>query len=151
VPEIAFQWEPLDELLADPVVMPMIEQQHRALSSHKEPLDPDWDRMFEAEKQGGFRLWTARDGDTLAGFIQWQIFRPYGYRDVLFAWDCGHYLDAKYRSPWLWIKMWTTAGAALKELGVALARGHDNAAQPMPSAFKRLGYMPIGTLYERRL
>ncbi len=146
-----FSWEPLDELFADPAVMPMLERQWAELSSHGDPLDPDWERMIAGEEAGVFRVWTARDGGALAGFIQWQIFAPYGYKNTLFAWDCGHYLDDGYRSPWLWIKMWKTSEAALKVLGVKLIRGHDNSRQPMAAAFKRMGYTPIATIYQRAL
>lgn len=150
MPDPAFGWESLESVAADPHWRSLIEQQWRDLANIPDYPEPDYRQGFHWEKAGSYRIWTARQ-DQLVGFIQWQIIPPLGYRNRLWAFDCGHYVDPRSCDIWVWLAMWRSAEEALRALGVSVVRGHDNHKRPLKAAFRRLGYGPVSTYYQRVL
>lgn len=104
--------------------------------------------MRALEGAGIFRVWTARRRGRVIGFILFHIHPHLNYRHTLFAFDGGHYLDTTYRdNGWLGIKMWRSAIAALRDLGVRVVMAHDNSQRPLGPFFRRLGFEPRSTIY----
>ncbi len=149
--EVSFGWESAEAVAADPRFRDLIERQWRELSFLPDPPQPDYRRAFEMERAGSYRLWVGRESGEMVGFIQWQVVPPLGYRDTLWAFDCGHWLEPVENAIWTWVSMWRSAEAALRKRGVRVMRGHDNTKRPMAVAFKRLGFTPVATSYQKVL
>jgi Acetyltransferase (GNAT) family len=112
------------------------------------PLDLDLPLMRVLEQAGLFRVWTATENGRLVGFILFHIQPHLFHHRTLFAIDAGHYLDPSYRViSWTGIKMWRSAIAALKELGVKVIVSHDSPSRPLSAFFRRLGFVPRSTLF----
>jgi hypothetical protein len=97
------------------------------------------------------KVWTAHLGRDLAGFIQFQFLSPLGYPQSKWAVDVGWYFAPEKRNAWRALQMWRTAEDALRALGVEIVRAHDNQKRPLPALFKRLGFEPVSTMYQREL
>lgn len=147
--EIVFGWDTLEIVAADPRFRDLIERQWKELAQVDGYPCPDYKRGFAMEKAGHWKLWTGRQDDRLVGFIQWQILPPLGYRGMLWAFDCGHYIDPEIRDIFVALRMWREAEPALKALGVSMIRGHDNHRHPLGPFFKRLGYESVSTAYQK--
>lgn len=150
--EVEFGWQPLEDAIAEPGLRELVLSQWAELSHLPDiPLSPNFALMAQLEKSGHFKVWSAHNDGLLVGFIQFQIFDPLGYTGVTFACDCGWYLDPECKSPWIAGRMWREAESALKDLGVRVLRAHDNEKRPLTAFFRRLGYAPVATQYQKAL
>lgn len=146
---VTFGWERLEFLLKEPNIRDLIEAYWEELSPIKHiPLDMDWPRLLDLEAQGIYRVWSARVGGTLAGFVSFYVQPHVYYRTVLFAVDGGHFLAPAFRDKGMvgW-RMWRTLKSALKEEGVRVAMLHDNAKRPLMPFFLALGAEPLSTMW----
>jgi GNAT superfamily N-acetyltransferase len=124
------------------------------LSAHKDemPLDVDYQRLVNYNDQGIYRVWTARDGDTLVGYIAFYVFVPPHHRKSLIAVDDGYYLDPSYRRGWAGVRMWREALDALAQLAVIGVIGHhklhfQRQRGGIGAIFRRLGFEPTDELW----
>lgn len=149
-----YRWEALRTVLAEPNAADLIRAYHEELSPLRDAaeVDPDWDRLQRMEAEGIYRLWACRVDSTLAGFVSFMIAPHHNYRRILFALDMGHYLAPAYRNEpgMIGLRMWKTAEAALRELGVKTIMAHDGQRSLLPF-FLHLGYHPRATLYWKAL
>lgn len=146
----AFNWEPVESVLGDMGVREMILEQWEELAGNRGiPLDPDFGRMRLLEEAGMFKIWGARRDGLLVGFIEFSIIAPLHHRKTLYAFDGGHFVHPEFRSPFLWLAMWRSALAALRDIGVQMVVAHDNPRRPLDIAFERLGFTPGGRMYQR--
>ena len=124
--DLVFGWEPVARLLEEPNLDEMLRAHWEELSAHKEemPLDVDYQRLVDYDDQGIYRVWTARDGDTLVGYIAFYVYVPPHHRRTLIAVDDGYYLDPAHRRGWVGVRMWRAALDALAQLGVIGVIGH---------------------------
>jgi len=152
---IRCSWQPLAEVLAEPNAIDMIRDYWEELSPEKDsvPLDPDWGLLKRLECEGVYKIWTARVDGTLAGFISFFIQPHHNYKSTLMGFDAGHFLSPAYRnSPGrVGFKMWRTAEAGLRAIGVAQVMIHDNAARPLLPFFLGMGYTPRSVIYWKSL
>lgn len=150
----SFGWESLETILAEPNVRELLTSYWRELSPVKHlPLDIDWPRLLEWERQFLFRVWVARVDGTLAGFITFLVQTHFLMKTTLVAVDHGHYLAPAFRNSnarvgW---RMWSSAKAALIEQGVKVIYAHDNARRPLMPFFLALGFEPLSTMWIGRL
>ncbi len=146
----SYRWEPLAAILTEPNVRELIEAYWTELSPIKDlPVDIDWDRLVEWERQFIFRVWVARVDGTMAGFITFLVQPHFLHKNTLFALDHGHFLGHAFRDTGerVGARMWWTARAALKELGVDVAFLHDNALRPLSPFFLGLGARPFSAMW----
>ena len=142
-----FSWESLETILAEPNIRELLVSYWEELSPVKHlPLDPDWARLFDWERQSIFRVWCARVDGTLAGFITWVIQPHFLHRNTVFAVDHGHYLAPAFRDiagAMIGMRMWRSTKIALKESGCEFAMIHDNALRPLSPFFLAIGARPF--------
>jgi len=147
---IACSWENLETILAEPNIRELLVGYWEELSPVKHlPLDPDWARLLDWERQFLYRVWVARVDGTMAGFITWLIQPHFLHRNTLFGVDQGHYLAPAFRdtSSMVGMRMWRSAKRALKELGVEVVFTHDNALRPLSPFFLAIGARPFSAMW----
>jgi len=139
-------------VLAEPNAADMIRSYVEELSPLDEPADPDWQKLFELETEGAYRIWACYVDSTLAGYIAFQISPHHNYKGLLLAMDMGHYLSPPYRNTpgRIGLKMWKSAEVALRKLGVYYIMAHGGQRSLLPF-FLHLGYNPMATLYMKVL
>ena len=151
---LVFGWEPVARLLEEPNLDEMLRAHWEELSAHKEemPLDVDYQRLVDYDDQGIYRVWTARDDDTLVGYIAFYVYVPPHHRRTLIAVDDGYYLDPAHRRGWTGVRMWRSALDALAQLGVIGVIGHhklhfQKRRGGIGAIFRRLGFEPTDELW----
>jgi GNAT superfamily N-acetyltransferase len=151
---LVFAWEPVSRLLDEPNLDEMLRAHWEELSAHKDemPLDVDYQRLVDYNDQNIYRVWTARDGDTLVGYIAFYVFVPPHHRRTVIAVDDGYYLEPAYRLGWNGVRMWRGALDALAEMGVIGVIGHDKLhfqrqRGGIGAIFRRLGFEPTDRLW----
>jgi GNAT superfamily N-acetyltransferase len=119
---ITYRWEPCRKLFAEPNLRDLLAAHYQELAVPGDgplvPLDPDFNRYIQLEDLKLFRVWTARDGKTLVGYIAWYIHPHLHHRGRLCAIDELYWLAPEYRRGLIGYRLFSTAIAALKELGV---------------------------------
>ena len=151
---VSFGWEKLARLLDEPNAMDMIRDQHAETGSHHAdaPLDIDWAEKMRMEEAGRYRVWAARSGDTLAGFIAWHIIPHLNHRSTLFAITDVHCLAPAFRDKdRLGLRMWRSCEPALRDLGVKIVMPHDDIERSLLPFFLALGYRPMMTIFSKVL
>lgn len=149
-PRIRCGWEGVSDLLREPGTRELLIEYWTELSPVKDVarLDPDFEQMTALEEAGRFRVWACRVDGALAGFVSFHVVTHQNYRGTLFAIDGGHYLNPAFRGNGrVGYRMWRSATAALKELGVRIVLAHDNAARPLIPFFLGLGFEPRSVVY----
>lgn len=153
-----FQWEPLAKLLREPNVNDLLLEHWHELGVHKDvmPLDPDYELMLNAEEAGLFKVWTARENDTLIGYVAFWIRPHVHYRSTQTAIEDLFLLTASHRKGWTGVKLWKTALEALREHGVKRVITHskchfEHERGGLAKFFQRLGFTQMDQLYSRML
>ena len=155
---ISFQFEPARRVMADPDFTPLMLDHWEELGVHKDqmPLDPDWDEYMAADDKGYFRIWTARDGTMLVGYLGFWI-RPHAhYRSTLTAVEDLYMLSPAYRKGMTGYRMFSTAIEALRERGVKRAFFHDKVhfetqRGGVGKLLRRMGFIHTDNLYSMML
>jgi len=148
--KVTFGWEPLETILAEPNIRDLLTSYWEELSPVKHlPLDVDWPRLLDWERQFIYRVFVARVNGTLAGFISFIVQPHFLHRNTLFAVDQGHYLAPAFRDTgeMVGIRMWRAAKAALIEEGVEVAFLHDNALRPLSPFLLAIGARPFSAMW----
>lgn len=154
--ELTFGWEPCRRLFEDPATPDLLREHWNELAVHKAqmPLDPDFGRFAELEDLGLFRIWAARDDKNLAGYIGWFTQPHLHYKSTLTAVEDLFLLSAPYRRGLNGYRMFTTALAALRELGVKRVmlntKVHFEAERGgLGKLFSRLGFVHTDEVWSR--
>lgn len=155
---LRFQWEPLKKLVKEPNLQELLREHWEDLAIHKDQmiLDPDWDRYFAIEGAGFYRVWAARDGATLAGYVGWFLQPHIHYKSTRLAMEDLYLLSTPYRKGLAGVRMFKTALDALKELGVERVIVHSKVHYQaerggLGPLFKRLGFVHMDELWSRML
>ena len=156
---LTFGWEPMRDILAAPNIRDMLDEHWAELGVTKEddcPLDPDFERFIQLDDLGLLRVWAARDGKTLAGYLAWFIQPHIHYRSTLHAVEDLYLLSAPYRQGLNGYRFFTTAIDALRDLGVKRCIVHSKVHfEPerggLVQFFARLGFVHTDNLYIRIL
>lgn len=114
------------------------------------PLDPDWERYMALDASGNLIVFTARIGQTLAGYI-FNIVGPHlHYRSTPHAEIEMFWLDPVYRGGFFPVRWFRGNDTMLRELGVmrvhVAVKNHFMAGRA-GSIFRRLGYLPKETVW----
>ena len=77
----------------------LIELHYAEISTHKhiKKLNPDWERFVDLEEQGISRVLTARDGDTLVGYLITFTLPHIHFKDCVMSHNDAVYLHPEYR------------------------------------------------------
>lgn len=124
---LRFGWEKFRDLALEPNLSDLLKAHWAELAVHKDrmPLDPDFGRFQVLEDAGVLRVWTARDGKTLVGYMAWFIQPHIHYRSTLTATEDLFLLDPEYRRGLQGCRMFTTCFDALRDLGVKRVMVHS--------------------------
>lgn len=125
-----FGWEKLDDIVADPGFPDLVREHWEDLARDDEgPPRPDWDLYVDLERRGLYRVWTARDGKALAGYIAWFIQKHPHSRELVAVTDAlilaGAYRQTGKGLVSTGTRMWVACLAALRKLGVERALWHS--------------------------
>ena len=144
---LAFGWEPAKRVFAEPNLTDLLRAHYEELATNKDtvPLDPDFGFLIDQEAKGFYRIWTARDGKLLVGYIGWWVFPHPHYRSIMHARDDLYMLDPAYRSGFNGYRMFASAIDALRELGVKRCMMHSKVhfeaeRGGLRRLFRRLGF-----------
>jgi GNAT superfamily N-acetyltransferase len=160
---ITYQWEPLGKALREPNINDLLRAHWHELAVHKDDprmrLDPDYELMYNAEKVGMFKVWTARDramNGLLVGYIAFWIRPHVHYKTVRTAVEDLFFMSPNYRRGLVGYKLWATVIPALKEHGVHRIVTHsklhfEKDRGGLAKVFQRLGFEPMDMLYSRML
>jgi L-amino acid N-acyltransferase YncA len=155
---ITFGWEPCRVLFAEPNVTDLLQAHWDELAVNKTeaPLAPDWNKLIALEDQGLYRVWAARDGKTLVGYIGWWVYPHPHYRHTLHAIDDLYMLSPPYRRGLNGYRMFTTSIDALRELGVKRCMMHSKVhfqteRGGLRRLFERLGFTHTDELWVKIL
>ena len=147
---VSCRWEGLAAVLAEPNAADMIRDYVEELSPLRDvvPVNPDWPRLAALEAEGIYKLWACRVDGTLAGFVSFFVMPHHNYAGTLLACDAAHFLAPAFRDRGrIGYRMWRSAEAALRELGVRCIMAHDSAMRPLMPFFLALDFEPRGTLF----
>lgn len=155
---LVYGWEKFADLKDEPNLADLLRAHWNELGVHKNemPLDPDFARFQMLEEAGVFKVWTARSGRTLVGYIGWFIQPHMHYRTTLTAVDDLYLLDPEYRRGTAGTRMFTSAFAALRELGVKRIIVHDKVhfeaeRGGLGPFFRRLGFEHTDNIWSMML
>lgn len=141
---------PFAELIQAPGFLDLVRANYEELSLHKEdvPLFLDVPRILMLEANNIFRVWAARGGERVIGYIPWHIMPPINHGRTPTAYSGDHYLSPKYRnSEWLGVRMWRECLDALRLGGIMLVVTQDSVHRSMEPMFRRLGFELTGNHY----
>lgn len=151
------QWEPFSAIASE--ALPLLRRQDAEIGVHTDaiPLDPAWDRYFEYERCGILKIWTARHGDTMVGFVNCFLTTSLLCQSVLHGYAEHFYLAPEWRSGWTGRNMLRSCRKAMEALGAKVTRFHTNDTyEPDEHGRSRVGallradgYEPIVTIWER--
>jgi hypothetical protein len=151
---LTFGWESCAVLFKEPNVNDLLRAHwdELGLDHEKMPLDPDFNRYIALEALGIFRVWAARDGPTLVGYLAFQVIYNLHYKSTLHAMEDLFLLSAPYRKGLAGYRMFKGALDALKELGVKRVILHEKThfqqeRGGLGKLFGRLGFSHTDNLW----
>ncbi len=155
---LTFGWQPCRVLFDEPHLWDLLRAHWQELGAPagQATLDPDFARFVQLEDLGLFRVWAARDGATLAGYIGWFIQPHLHYRSTLYAVEDLFLLEASYRRGLNGYRMFTTAIDALRDLGVKRCIVHEKVhfeaeRGGLGRFFQRLGFRHTDNFWAKTL
>lgn len=145
---LKFGWDSVAKVISEPNWNDLVRSHWDELAVTKDdcPLDVDYDLALRLEAEGIFRIWTARDGKTLVGYIGWLIRPHFHYRSTLHATEDLYLLAPAYRQGSNGYRFFKSSIEALKPLGVKRVMLHRKIHQDgrggerQGKFFARLGF-----------
>lgn len=152
--DLTFQWERFCEIVDE--LVPLIAQYSE--ESGRRTVEPDFDRYFQYDAAGILYVWTARAGETLAGFAICLVTNDLLYATTKFAYAGPVYLARHYRKGMRGVRFINALESGLKRLGVQVLRASANLSpndytdgRRVEALYRRLGYQPVETALEKVL
>lgn len=148
---ITFQEEKLKDFLEE--LKPLLYDHWSEIAQDKEqvPLDPDYQKYFELEKQGILHTVTVRDGDTLIGYCLSFIVPHIHYKSTIMAMNDILYVKPSYRKGSIGIRLIKIVEEKLKERGVFKTIYHIKTNHDVGKLFEKLGYTFFEKMYGKVL
>jgi len=151
-PDLSHSLEPFAKIVRE---LPSLFERHwqeLALNKDTIPLEPNWDRYFELAATGALHVMTARSDGVLVGYI-FNIVGPHlHYRSTPHAQIEMFWLDPAYRGGTFALRWLKANEAEMKKLGakrIIVAVKNHYLAGRVGNIFRRLGYLPIETVYSK--
>lgn len=136
-----------------PEIKPLIGAHYREIARHQKviPLNPDYDRYLELEKNGNLHIVTARDGRELIGYFICILSYHIHYQDSLMAISDLIYVHPGYRRQFIGQDMIRYALPGLKERNVVKLVMNVKKDHDFGSMLEHLGFVQFETLYDLML
>ena len=125
-----------------------------ALYQNRVEFNPDFDYYFRSERNGNLILITARDGDTLVGYMaQIAGFHPH-YRTTVWANNDLFWMDPAYREGMTGVKLFIKMEECLRALGAKVnsfvPKDHfERERGGVDKILTRLGYEKVGSQMQK--
>lgn len=141
--------ETIDAVLGE--IRPLLESHWDEIAHFREfPLDPAWDEYRKAEDRGALRIFTARCGQTLVGYLIYVVGPGLHYQSTIQAVQDIYFVMPSCRGG-LGRRLLRFADASLKEEGVQVTYQHVKAKHNFGPLLERQGYELIDLIYGKRL
>lgn len=154
VNSLVFGWTPLAEIIASEGGLDLFQNHWREIALDKDtvPLDVDWRRYYAAEAEGLWRVFAARDGKRIVGYISWYIGPHVRYKSTTYCAADVFYLDPAYRKGTTGYRMIKAALEALpRPCKVLMTEKLHFKEGRVGRLFERLGLRPIEQVYSMTL
>lgn len=143
-----FQLQPVNAVLEE--MAPLAEKHWNEVAHYKDiPLSPNVEQYLKLEELGLLRVYTARDGDRLVGYLVFFINYHMHYMSSLQANQDVFFVDPEYRGFGSQFLMW--CHEQLKKEGVQVVSQHIKAKHNFGPMLERLGYELVDLIYLKRL
>lgn len=114
-------------------------------------LDMDWDLYAKLENLGLVKIFTARDGDALVGYL-WVIISPNLHsKGTYVASDDGFFVAKDYRGISVAKNLIKFTEACLKEDGFKVFHITGTEEKPIDPLMKRMGYHKVESKFQKVL
>jgi len=151
VSQVNYQQEFLDSVKDEALVL--IEDHFSEVYPAREvyDLEMDWDTYRKLEDLGMLKIFTARDGNTLVGYL-WVIVSPNIHSKGNYtACDDGLFVANSYRGRSVAVKLIKFVETCLREDGFKTFHLVGTAEKPIDSLVERMGYNKIETKFQKVL
>ena len=149
--QVNYQQEFLDSVKDEALVL--IEDHFSEVYPAREvyDLEMDWDTYAKLEDLGMLKIFTARDGSTLVGYL-WVIVSPNIHSKGNYtACDVGLFVANSYRGRSVAVKLIKFVETCLREDGFKTFHLVGTAEKPIDSLVERMGYNKIETKFQKVL
>ena len=132
--------------------MPMFRRHWMQAESHLQPdLDPDFVKINSAVLYGALRVYTARDGERIVGYLAFVIPDSHlHYRRARLAVQDAIYVDPAYRGR-ASIELIAFAEDDLRDAGIELVTQVEKVRAPFGKLLARMGYEHEENVWIKRL
>ena len=114
-------------------------------------LEMDWDTYAKLEELGMLKIFTARDGSALVGYL-WVIVSPNIHSKGNYtACDDGLFVASSHRGKSVAVKLIKFVEKCLKEDGFKTLHLVGTSEKPIDSLVERMGYKQIETKFQKVL
>lgn len=134
-------------------LIPLIQAHWDEVEHNKESveLSPDWDQYALLEKAGLLRIFTARDGRNIVGYLSMMLNKSLHHKGHTFAVEDGLFLSKDYRSGSIASNLIRFMEKCIKSEGASLIFMTTKADHPIDPLLKRLRYNLTERVYSKNL
>lgn len=122
-----------------------------ALNKTKVPLSPDYEKYYQLEEVGAFKVFTVRDEGTLVGYFAVFVFPHPHYMTTVFAQNDVIYLHPDYRKGLTAMRLIRFAQECLKEDGVEVLQINTKVTKDFSPLLERLKFNLTDKVYSKYL
>lgn len=150
-PSPVIQRERFSASLVDELT-PLLNAHYAEVSPHPHiPIDPDIDRYILLEEAGILRVYIARVGGEVAGYLSVVVGPSLHSRHSLRATQDVLYVSESYRDATLGPRLLHYVEGDLKKIGVAVIHHHVTVARDFGAILRRQGYELVEWVYAKQL
>lgn len=147
---VIYQSELVSEIWAE--VWPLLKQHWLEVSNNLDiPLEPNIDLYGVAEKQGVFKLFTARIDNELVGYAAFMISNGLHNASAVVAIQDVLYVKPAHRKSRVGYKLIQFCDDQLREIGIDIVYHHTKVKHDFGRLLERIGYKFEEKVYFRRL
>lgn len=147
---VIFAREPLTDALWEEAIPLLLAHWHEVSFYKDIPLEPRREIYTTAQENGGLRVFTARNGPALVGYVLFFITPGLHYASSKVATEDVIYLDPMARGT-TGARLIAFCDAALQAEGVQVVTHHVKVAHNFGAMLTRMGYQPQDVIYTKRL
>jgi GNAT superfamily N-acetyltransferase len=118
------------------------------------PIEADYDRYRASEAVGQFIVFTAREGSTMVGYLQYYVFRSMHSASIQQAREDAFFVTKSRRGTGIAPRLLSYAEDALKQLGcthVGMSSKAPTGGPDIGPFLEKHGYKPVALYYVKKL